>query len=595
MATLNVIYKIAADISGLQKGVEQTAQATEGLERMAGNLGRAIIGGFSVDAVVRFGRALIDDADALVKMADKTGISLQGLQKFQIAGDDAGNTIDQLTMAVNQMQKRLVGDDASAVAGLQKLGLTFDDIKGLAPDAQFMAIASAIRAVKDPAEQVAVAMAVFGRTGAEILPTIKRGFDDVKDASVGMSDETVKNIDAIGDAFTRMWRAAKGGSANLIVDFFRSAAAAGDETVHTWEEMVAIGEGLTDVFHLTVEELTAIHAPQAQYIANMKVGGVTAAEEAAIIRDLNTQLTAQQAGLKAVAQADEAATTAMKAHWSDVGTLLDRVLGVEALKVARTWMDAVDALGGSIASLSNDDLADLYEAMLAGIDAMAKSGTLTDELSSQMMDLALKAHAAADGIKAVSAESHDYVKETWDAAVALDAFNAAQGKTNDALAKTPAVAQQAAQSIIAIGTAIAFNVEQAHQWNALMAEGSNVGTLGGGTFQFGTVANLDTTATWARGVLNAADPRTITGRRASGGPVMAGGSYMIGERGPELFTPGASGFITPNRGGGGQTIHVGGITINGSVLGSKDEIARAIADALEARTRGSAIRMASGA
>lgn len=31
------------------------------------------------------------------------------------------------------------------------------------------------------------------------------------------------------------------------------------------------------------------------------------------------------------------------------------------------------------------------------------------------------------------------------------------------------------------------------------------------------------------------------GARANGGPVMGGGTYLVGERGPELFTPGASG------------------------------------------------------
>jgi len=39
---------------------------------------------------------------------------------------------------------------------------------------------------------------------------------------------------------------------------------------------------------------------------------------------------------------------------------------------------------------------------------------------------------------------------------------------------------------------------------------------------------------------------TFGGRRASGGPVRGGTSYLVGEMGPELFTPGGSGNITPN-------------------------------------------------
>lgn len=43
------------------------------------------------------------------------------------------------------------------------------------------------------------------------------------------------------------------------------------------------------------------------------------------------------------------------------------------------------------------------------------------------------------------------------------------------------------------------------------------------------------------------------GARATGGPVSSSKSYLVGERGPELFTPGSSGRITPNGAGGGVT------------------------------------------
>jgi len=49
--------------------------------------------------------------------------------------------------------------------------------------------------------------------------------------------------------------------------------------------------------------------------------------------------------------------------------------------------------------------------------------------------------------------------------------------------------------------------------------------------------------------------------KAEGGPVRAGGSYIVGERGPELFTPSASGHIVPNDKLGGG----GGIVVNQSI------------------------------
>lgn len=50
------------------------------------------------------------------------------------------------------------------------------------------------------------------------------------------------------------------------------------------------------------------------------------------------------------------------------------------------------------------------------------------------------------------------------------------------------------------------------------------------------------------------------GARADGGPVLAGKSYMVGERGPEMFMPSSNGMIIPNNAlkstGSGMTINV---------------------------------------
>ena len=48
----------------------------------------------------------------------------------------------------------------------------------------------------------------------------------------------------------------------------------------------------------------------------------------------------------------------------------------------------------------------------------------------------------------------------------------------------------------------------------------------------------------------------IAGGRALGGPVDAGRTYMVGEKGPELFVPSASGQIVPNGGGSGGGVRV---------------------------------------
>ena len=43
---------------------------------------------------------------------------------------------------------------------------------------------------------------------------------------------------------------------------------------------------------------------------------------------------------------------------------------------------------------------------------------------------------------------------------------------------------------------------------------------------------------------------SLSGRSANGGAALRGSSYLVGERGPEIFTPSSSGMVSPNIGGG---------------------------------------------
>ena len=73
--------------------------------------------------------------------------------------------------------------------------------------------------------------------------------------------------------------------------------------------------------------------------------------------------------------------------------------------------------------------------------------------------------------------------------------------------------------------------------------------------------------------------------RAEGGPVKGGKSYVVGERGTEMFTPGVSGMITPNHALGGSTNVVVNVDASGSAVeGDEDrgrELGRLISVAVQ--------------
>lgn len=72
----------------------------------------------------------------------------------------------------------------------------------------------------------------------------------------------------------------------------------------------------------------------------------------------------------------------------------------------------------------------------------------------------------------------------------------------------------------------------------------------------------------------------LTGARASGGPVAGGGTYLVGENGPEIFSPKTSGTIIPNHalGGGGSVSNSVVVQISAeggsSVSGNSEQLAQ---------------------
>jgi hypothetical protein len=81
--------------------------------------------------------------------------------------------------------------------------------------------------------------------------------------------------------------------------------------------------------------------------------------------------------------------------------------------------------------------------------------------------------------------------------------------------------------------------------------------------------------------ISGAVEKIFGGGKAAGGPVAGGTTYLVGEKGPELFTPGSSGNIIPNNrlGGGGGSIN---ITVNGAI--DAEGTARQIVDILNRAT-----------
>lgn len=100
--------------------------------------------------------------------------------------------------------------------------------------------------------------------------------------------------------------------------------------------------------------------------------------------------------------------------------------------------------------------------------------------------------------------------------------------------------------------------------DALRAIGLELVRAGISKFVVGGIIN------WAGGAMG------IAGAKAAGGGVSAGSSYLVGERGPELFTPSASGTISPNSASGGRGGNVFNIDARGASVGAVQRLERMV-------------------
>lgn len=153
-------------------------------------------------------------ADELADTSTKIGVSTQALQAFTHAAELSDSNITDLTTSIVKMLKNLAAwenGSESMIEVFDKLGLSIQDLQGKTVDEQFVKIADAIMQLPTPAQRAAAAIAIFGKSGANLIPTMKELSQLVAEfqrSGMGLSDADVKAASALNDDFARLKNAA---------------------------------------------------------------------------------------------------------------------------------------------------------------------------------------------------------------------------------------------------------------------------------------------------------------------------------------------------------------------------------------------------
>jgi hypothetical protein len=161
-----LVVNLTANSTKLQSALKA---AQKNIELFAAAAGAAAVG-----AVTRF----LQVGSALDDMSQRTGVAASELSSLGFAAKMTDTSLEAVQGSLVKMQ-RFMGEvsdgTAAAVDTLDRLGITTQQLEGLTPDQQFKAFAEAISKVEDPTLKMNLAMGVFGKSAAEILPLLNEG------------------------------------------------------------------------------------------------------------------------------------------------------------------------------------------------------------------------------------------------------------------------------------------------------------------------------------------------------------------------------------------------------------------------------------
>jgi TP901 family phage tail tape measure protein len=159
---------------------DKAEQALQGVKNSLNGLVGLVAGGLIAHGFKEMVLGAVEAADAVQKTATKLGISTNALQELQYAAKLSGVNSEGL----GQSLKFLSRNSAEAAHGSKEaqgafasLGVGVTDAHGkvLPTEDLLMRVAGAMENVHEPAERVRLAMKLFGRDGASIIPMLAEG------------------------------------------------------------------------------------------------------------------------------------------------------------------------------------------------------------------------------------------------------------------------------------------------------------------------------------------------------------------------------------------------------------------------------------
>lgn len=203
--------KFSADTSDLDKGIASAGTKLQNFSKLAaiglaGLASAAAAGGVAIGALTK---QAINFADEIGKTAQKIGMTSESLSKLEYAAKLSDVSLGQLQVGLGQLSKNMQsGNDAFTA-----LGINVTNAQGYLRSTEevLLDVAERFAGMQDGAGKTALAMQIFGRSGADLIPMLNAGRDGIAQMTdeasrfgLEISSRTSKAAEGFNDNLTRI-------------------------------------------------------------------------------------------------------------------------------------------------------------------------------------------------------------------------------------------------------------------------------------------------------------------------------------------------------------------------------------------------------
>ena len=205
----NNIRRLGNSMQGLQGKAKNAALAFNGLKGAVAGFGAAILGSAIVGGLTAIVKKSIDAGDELFNLQAKTGIAAKALiglgNAAKLADVDQATLGKGLTKLSVNLVKAAEGNDGLAQK-FKALGVSVKDANGqvVPADKALKQIADRFADMPDGAQKAAAAVALFGKSGADLIPLLNEGAASMDKFIYKVGDDFAARSDLFNDTITEL-------------------------------------------------------------------------------------------------------------------------------------------------------------------------------------------------------------------------------------------------------------------------------------------------------------------------------------------------------------------------------------------------------